>query len=65
MSSSPLTNPMHRVARGGTLVVGGAYAGAYVARQLGRRGATSVNPTNFMLYTPLLPEAASGSVEPR
>jgi NADH:quinone reductase (non-electrogenic) len=28
-------------------------------------GATIVNPTNFMLYTPLLPEAAAGSIEPR
>jgi NADH:ubiquinone reductase (H+-translocating) len=36
-----------------------------VARQLGKSGATIVNPTNFMLYTPLLPEAAAGSVEPR
>jgi NADH dehydrogenase len=55
----------HRVARGGTLILGGGYAGAYVARSLGRRGATIVNPTNFMLYTPLLPEAAGGSIEPR
>jgi NADH dehydrogenase len=53
------------VARGGTLVLGGGFAGSYVARQLGRSGATIVNPTNFMLYTPLLPEAAAGSVEPR
>ena len=49
-----------RVARGGVLVLGGGFAGAYVARQLGRNGATIVNPTNFMLYTPLLPEAAAG-----
>ena len=54
-----------RVARGGTLVLGGGFAGSYVARRLGRRGATIVNPTNFMLYTPLLPEAAAGSIEPR
>jgi NADH dehydrogenase FAD-containing subunit len=39
-------------------VVGGGFAGAYVARLLGKRGATIVNPDNFMLYTPLLPEAA-------
>ena len=26
---------------------------------------TLVDPHNFMLYTPLLPEAASGTVEPR
>src|ERR671932_582415 len=52
-------------ARNGTLVLGGGFAGGYVARRLGRAGATIVNPTNFMLYTPLLPEAAAGSIEPR
>ena len=36
-----------------------------VARLLGRRGATIVSPENFMLFTPLLPEAASGTLEPR
>ena len=54
-----------REAQGGTLVVGGGFAGAYVARLLGKRGATIVNPDNFMLYTPLLPEAAAGTLEPR
>jgi NADH dehydrogenase len=54
-----------RNARGGTLVLGGGFAGAYVARLLGKRGATIVSPDNFMLYTPLLPEAASGTLEPR
>ncbi len=54
-----------REARGGTLVVGGGFAGAYVARLLGKRGATIVNPDNFMLYTPLLPEAAAATLEPR
>lgn len=54
-----------REARGGVLVAGGGFAGAYVARLLGRRGATVVSPENFMLYTPLLPEAASGTLEPR
>ena len=52
-------------ARGGTLILGGGFAGGYVARLLGRRGATIVSRENFMLYTPLLPEAASGSLEPR
>ncbi len=60
-----LTHRRSRVARGGTLVLGGGFAGSYVARQVGQSGATIVNPTNFMLYTPLLPEAAAGSVEPR
>ena len=48
-------------ARGGTLVLGGGFAGGYVARLLGERGATIVSRENFMLYTPILPEAASGS----
>jgi NADH:quinone reductase (non-electrogenic) len=54
-----------RHARGGVLVVGGGFAGAYVARELGDRGATIASKDNFMLYTPLLPEAASGTLEPR
>jgi NADH dehydrogenase len=54
-----------RRARGGVLVLGGGFAGAYVARLLGERGATIVSPDNFMLFTPLLPEAASGTLEPR
>src|SRR3954469_2704342 len=54
-----------RQARGGTLVLGGGFAGGYVARLLGKRGATIVSPENFMLYTPMLPEAASGTIEPR
>jgi NADH:quinone reductase (non-electrogenic) len=58
-------SPAPREAHGGTLVLGGGFAGSYVARRLGRRGATIVNPDNFMLYTPLLPEAAAGSIEPR
>jgi NADH dehydrogenase len=52
-------------ATGGTLILGGGFAGGYVARLLGKRGATIVSPENFMLYTPLLPEAASGTLEPR
>jgi len=45
--------------------VGGGFAGSTVARLLGERGATIVGPENFMLFTPLLPEAASGTLEPR
>ncbi|TMK34916.1 MAG: NAD(P)/FAD-dependent oxidoreductase [Actinobacteria bacterium] len=56
---------MDREAAGGTLVIGGGFAGGYVARLLGKRGATIVSPENFMLYTPMLPEAASGTLEPR
>ncbi|HET7044729.1 MAG TPA: NAD(P)/FAD-dependent oxidoreductase [Gaiellaceae bacterium] len=54
-----------RDARGGTLILGGGFAGAYVARLLGPRGSTIVSQENFMLYTPMLPEAASGTLEPR
>lgn len=54
-----------RKARGGILIVGGGFAGSYVARLLGRVGATIVSPENFMLFTPILPEAASGTIEPR
>jgi NADH dehydrogenase len=54
-----------REARGGTLVLGGGFAGSYVARFLGERGSTIVSRENFMLYTPILPEAASGTLEPR
>ena len=46
-------------------MLGGGFAGSYVARLLGSAGATIVSPENFMLYTPMLPEAASGTLEPR
>jgi NADH:ubiquinone reductase (H+-translocating) len=57
--------PSARQARGGVLIAGGGFAGGYVARLLGRTGATIVSPENYMLYTPMLPEAASGTLEPR
>jgi NADH:ubiquinone reductase (H+-translocating) len=60
-----LNDPILREARGGTLILGGGFAGAYVARLLGKHGATIVSRENFMLYTPILPEAASGTLEPR
>jgi NADH:ubiquinone reductase (H+-translocating) len=61
-----MTRPVStRTALGGTLVLGGGFAGSYVARLLGKSGATIVSPENFMLYTPMLPEAASGTLEPR
>ena len=46
-------------------MLGGGFAGSYVARFLGKRGATVVSPDNYMTYTPLLPEAGAGSLEPR
>ena len=52
------------------LVVGGGFAGFHAARMLSRtlpRDAeiTLLNPTDYFLYLPLLPEVAAGIVEPR
>ena len=46
-------------------MIGGGFAGASVARLARARGATIVSSENFMLYTPLLPDVAAGTVEPR
>jgi NADH:ubiquinone reductase (H+-translocating) len=54
-----------RRARGGTLVIGGGFGGAYVAKLVGKNGATVVSPEGSMLYTPMLPEVAAGAIEPR
>jgi NADH dehydrogenase len=54
-----------RRARGGTLVLGGGFGGAYVAKLVGKSGATIVSPEGSMLYTPMLPEVAAGAIEPR
>jgi NADH dehydrogenase len=54
-----------RVAKNGTLILGGGFGGAHVARLLGVEGATIVDPEGAMLFTPLLPEVAAGAVEPR
>jgi NADH:ubiquinone reductase (H+-translocating) len=64
-STDPALGVREREARGGTLILGGGFAGAWVARLLGRAGATIVNLENFMLFTSMLPEAASGTLEPR
>src|SRR5919107_4864494 len=53
------------------LILGGGYGGLYAARKLERilpphsATVTVVNDINFMLYTPLLPGAAGGTLEPR
>jgi NADH dehydrogenase len=52
-----------RLASGGVLIVGGGYAGSLVARMVG--ACTIVSPANYMLFRPLLAEAASGTIEPR
>jgi NADH dehydrogenase len=52
------------------VVVGGGFAGFHTARTLARsaRGAADVvlvNPTDYFLYLPLLPEVAGGLLDPR
>ncbi len=53
------------------LIVGGGFGGALGARRLEQRLARSgrrallVAPANFMLFSPLLAEAAAGTIEPR
>ncbi len=53
------------------VIAGGGFGGFYAARALerlnGARGArvTLVSDANFMLYTPLLPGAAGGTLDPR
>jgi len=53
------------------VVVGGGFAGATCAREVERllptqsSRLTLVNDVNFILYTPFLPEAAAGTLEPR
>jgi len=54
-----------------TLIVGGGFGGAFCARELEQllRGRNKriflVAPENFLLFSPLLPEAAAGTLEPR
>jgi NADH dehydrogenase len=53
------------------LILGGGFGGLYAARKLERAlpphaaRVTIVTDVNFMLYTPLLPGAAAGTLEPR
>ena len=55
----------HMIHDTNTLILGGGFGGAYVARLLGPRGATIVSPDSAMLYTPVLPEVAAGALAPR
>src|SRR5215212_8180876 len=45
------------------VIAGGGFGGLYAARRLLK--VTLVNNRNFLLYAPLLPAAAGGTVEPR
>ncbi|GAB3238535.1 NAD(P)/FAD-dependent oxidoreductase [Kineosporia babensis] len=52
------------------IVVGAGFAGFEAARRLSRLARDSaeivlINPTNYFLYLPLLPEVAAGSLDPR
>ena len=53
------------------VIAGGGFGGLYAARRLERRlprhsaRIVLVSDVNFLLYTPLLPGAAAGSLEPR
>src|SRR5437764_6371270 len=53
------------------VIAGGGFGGFYAARTLEKvlpaqsARITLVNDVNFMLYTPLLPGAAAGTLEPR
>src|SRR3982751_5046597 len=53
------------------VIVGGGFGGFYAARTLERlvdaerARITLINDVNFLLWTPLLPGAASGAIEPR
>src|ERR671913_1632442 len=53
------------------VIAGGGFGGAAAARELERTMPKQsarlalVNETNFALYTPFLPEAAAGTLEPR
>jgi NADH dehydrogenase len=53
------------------VIAGGGFGGAMAARELERVMSrqsvrlTLVNDVNFLLYTPFLPEAAAGTLEPR
>src|SRR4051812_32047821 len=53
------------------VISGGGFGGFFAARRLERTmplnsaRITLVNDVNFLLYTPFLPEAAAGTLEPR
>lgn len=53
------------------VIVGGGFGGAFAARELERRAGSGgakvllISPESFLLFSPLLPEAASGTIEPR
>jgi NADH:ubiquinone reductase (H+-translocating) len=71
MASAPaIVEQRTSPSRARIVVVGGGFAGFEVARGLARRagGAADIvviNPTNYFLYLPLLPEVTAGVLDPR
>ncbi len=56
------------MARPRVVIIGGGFAGVATARELERTGKNEVDVTlvsrqNFMLFTPMLPEVATGSID--
>src|SRR6266487_6811097 len=65
MGAHGRTGPGQRV-----VIAGGGFAGFHAARTLGRLAkgrldVVLVNPTDYFLYLPLLPEVAAGILDPR
>src|SRR5262249_25170379 len=65
MSAHGTAGPRQRV-----VIAGGGFAGFHAARRLGRLAQGSlevvvVNPTDYFLYLPLLPEVAAAILDPR
>ena len=60
--------PLARPAR--VVIVGAGFAGVQAARRLARLAGhsaegTLINPTDYFLYLPLLPEVTAGILDPR
>jgi NADH:ubiquinone reductase (H+-translocating) len=65
MSADGMTGSRPRV-----VIAGGGFAGFHAARRLGRLGKGKldialINPTDYFLYLPLLPEVTAGILDPR
>src|SRR5919202_5774978 len=63
--------PVNGGGRRRVLIVGGGFAGFTCARELEKRLGPDdaelvlVSPTDYLLYSPLLPEVAAGTIDPR